>query len=56
LGETYEQAGRKKEAVAAYEKYLQLAPTSNMAAAIRSIIEQLKNQQNQGDTVELMPQ
>lgn len=56
LGETYEQAGRKKEAVAAYEKYLQLAPTSNMASAIRSIIEQLKNQQNQGDTVELMPQ
>lgn len=56
LGETYEQAGRKKEAIAAYEKYLQLAPTSNQASAIRSIIEQLKKQQNQGDTLELMPQ
>jgi tetratricopeptide (TPR) repeat protein len=56
LGETYEQAGRKKEAVAAYEKFLQLAPTSNLASAVRSIIEQLKSKQNQGDTVELMPQ
>lgn len=56
LGETYEQAGRKKEAIAAYEKYLQLAPNSSMASAIRSIIEQLKNQQNNGDVLELMPQ
>ncbi|MDQ4122184.1 MAG: tetratricopeptide repeat protein [Acidobacteriota bacterium] len=56
LGEAYEQAGRKKEAIAAYEKFLQLAPTSNLATAVRSIIEQLKNQQNQGDTLELMPQ
>ena len=56
LGETYEQMELKKEAVAAYEKYLQLAPNSNMATAIRSIIEQLKNQQNKGGAVELMPQ
>lgn len=56
LGETYEQAGRKKEAIAAYEKFLQLSPNSNQASAVRSIIEQLKNQQNQGGTVELMPQ
>ena len=55
LGETYEQMERRKEAVAAYEKYLQLAPSSNQATAIRSIIEQLKKQEK-GDTVELMPQ
>jgi tetratricopeptide (TPR) repeat protein len=55
LGETYEQMGRKQEAVATYEKFLQLAPNSNQASAVRSIIEQLKKQEK-GDVVDLMPQ
>jgi hypothetical protein len=31
-----------KEAVAAYEKYLALAPNGSLAPAIRSIIDQLR--------------
>lgn len=55
LGEAYEKMRRTKEAIAAYEKFLQLAPGSNQASAVRSIIEQLKKP-NSGDTLELMPQ
>lgn len=44
LGAVYERLEKYKEAVTAYEKYLQLAPSGNLAPAIRSIIEQLRRQ------------
>lgn len=44
LGAAYERIDKPKEAVAAYEKYLQLAPNGSYAAAIRSILEQLKRE------------
>ena len=42
LGAAYERAQKYPEAVAAYEKYLELAPNGSLAPALRSIIEQLK--------------
>lgn len=44
LGVAYEKSGNNKEAIAAYENYLRLAPNGSLAAAVRSIIEQLKAQ------------
>jgi tetratricopeptide (TPR) repeat protein len=44
LGAAYEKIEKPKEAVAAYEKYLQLAPNGSYAAAIRSILDQLKRE------------
>jgi len=44
LGAAYERIEKRKEAVAAYEKYLQLAPNGSYAAAIRSILDQLKRE------------
>ena len=44
IGAAYEKLEKPKEAVAAYEKYLQLAPNGSYAAAIRSIIDQLKRE------------
>ena len=44
LGAAYEKAEKKKEAIAAYEKYLQLAPNGSYAGAIRSILDQLKRE------------
>lgn len=44
LGAAYEKLEKPKEAVAAYEKYLQLAPTGSYATAIRSILDQLKRE------------
>jgi tetratricopeptide (TPR) repeat protein len=44
LGSVYEKMEKYKEAVAAYEKYLQLAPEGNLAPAVRSIIDQLRKQ------------
>lgn len=44
LGAAYEKVDKKKEAVAAYEKYLQLAPNGSYATAIKSIIAQLKRE------------
>lgn len=55
LGETYEEMKRPKDAITAYEKFLQLAPNSTQAVALRSIIEQLKRKDS-GDMIELMPQ
>ncbi|HEU4508510.1 MAG TPA: tetratricopeptide repeat protein [Pyrinomonadaceae bacterium] len=49
IGAAYERIEKPKEAVAAYEKYLQLAPNGSYAAAIRSILEQLKREAA-GDT------
>jgi len=42
LGAAYEKIEKPKEAGVAYEKYLELAPNGSYAAAIRSILEQLK--------------
>lgn len=42
LGAAYEKLEKPKEAVVAYEKYLELAPSGSYAAAIRSILDQLK--------------
>ncbi|HEX6043428.1 MAG TPA: tetratricopeptide repeat protein [Pyrinomonadaceae bacterium] len=44
LGAAYEKLEKKKEAAAAYEKYLKLAPNGSYAAAIRSILDQLKRE------------
>ncbi|HEY0762051.1 MAG TPA: tetratricopeptide repeat protein [Pyrinomonadaceae bacterium] len=44
IGAAYEKIEKPKDAVAAYEKYLQLAPNGSYAAAIRSILEQLKRE------------
>lgn len=44
LGAAYEKLNKPKEAIAAYEKYLELAPNGSYAAAIRSILNQLKRE------------
>ena len=44
LGAAYEKIEKPKEAVTAYEKYLELAPNGSYAAAIRSILTQLKRE------------
>lgn len=44
LGAAYERVNKPKDAVAAYEKYLQLAPNGSYATAIRSILNQLKRE------------
>jgi len=44
LGSAYEKSDNPKEAIAAYENYLRLAPNGSQASAIRSIIEQLKSE------------
>ncbi|MBA2732030.1 MAG: tetratricopeptide repeat protein [Acidobacteria bacterium] len=44
LGAAYEKMEKYKEAVEAYEKYLQLAPEGNLAPAVRSVIDQLRRQ------------
>ena len=44
LGAAYEKIEKPKEAVTAYEKYLELVPNGSYAAAIRSILEQLKRE------------
>jgi tetratricopeptide (TPR) repeat protein len=54
LGRTYERLDKYKEAVAAYEHYLQLAPDGKLAPAIRSIIDQLRQQAN-GQDIPLPP-
>jgi tetratricopeptide (TPR) repeat protein len=45
LGAAYEKNGDNKEAIAAYENYLRLAPNGSLAPAVQSILEQLKSQQ-----------
>lgn len=44
LGAIYEKMEKYKEAVEAYEKYLELAPEGNLAPAVRSVIDQLRRQ------------
>ena len=45
LGAAYEKSGNNKEAIAAYENYLRLAPNGSLAPAVKSIVDQLKSQQ-----------
>jgi tetratricopeptide (TPR) repeat protein len=49
LARNLEKLERWKEAVAAYEKYLELAPTGAHASAINSIIDQLRKQAAEAD-------
>ncbi|HLE63874.1 MAG TPA: tetratricopeptide repeat protein, partial [Pyrinomonadaceae bacterium] len=42
MGAAYEKAQNYKQAVVAYEKYLELAPNGSLAPAVRSILHQLK--------------
>ena len=44
LGAAYEKAGKNREAIVAYEDYLRLAPNGSLAPAVRSILEQLREQ------------
>jgi predicted Zn-dependent protease len=44
LGAVYEKIEKPKEAVEAYEKYLELAPNGSYATAIKSILTQLKRE------------
>jgi tetratricopeptide (TPR) repeat protein len=44
LGAAYEKSGNNREAIAAYENYLRLAPNGSLAPAVRSILEQLREQ------------
>ena len=44
LGAAYEKLEKYKEAVGAYEKYLQLAPNGSLAPAVRSIIDQVRRE------------
>ncbi|HJQ23197.1 MAG TPA: tetratricopeptide repeat protein [Blastocatellia bacterium] len=46
LGEILEKAGRNKEAIAAYRNYLRLDPEGEYASAAESIIERLKEENN----------
>jgi tetratricopeptide (TPR) repeat protein len=42
IGQAEQQARHNKEAKAAYEKYLELAPTGKYAADVRAILPKLK--------------
>jgi tetratricopeptide (TPR) repeat protein len=42
LGAAHEKVQQYKEAIAAYEKYLELAPNGSLAPAVRSIMDQLR--------------
>jgi tetratricopeptide (TPR) repeat protein len=44
LGAVYEKMEKYREAVEAYEKYLELSPEGNLAPAVRSVIDQLRRQ------------
>lgn len=46
IGALYEKLERYKEAVAAYERYLELAPEGSLAPAVRSVMDQLRRQAN----------
>jgi tetratricopeptide (TPR) repeat protein len=41
LGAAYQSAGRTRDAVDAYERYLQLAPTGRFARDVRGILKRL---------------
>jgi cytochrome c-type biogenesis protein CcmH/NrfG len=50
LGAVYEKMEKYREAVEAYEKYLQLAPEGSLAPAVRSVIDQLRRQAEEQST------
>ena len=45
LGAALEKTGNTKDAIAAYENYLRLAPNGSLAPTVQSIVDQLKSQQ-----------
>jgi Flp pilus assembly protein TadD len=45
-GSVLERLERRADAVAAYERFLELAPTSSLAPAVRSVVEQLKGDED----------
>ena len=55
LGDALARLQRNQEAVQIYEKFLSLAPADVHVSAVRSIVEQLKNQSKTG-AIELLPQ
>lgn len=55
LGRNLERLERWKDAVAAYEKYLELVPTGAHASAINSIIDQLRKQAAESEQQESPP-
>lgn len=46
-GSVLERLERRAEAVAAYERFLELAPKSSLASAVRSVVEQLKQPEDE---------
>jgi tetratricopeptide (TPR) repeat protein len=56
LARNLEKLERWKEAVAAYEKYLELAPTGAHASAINSIIDQLRKQAAESEQQQQPPE
>jgi Tfp pilus assembly protein PilF len=56
LGSALERLGQRKEATAAYERFLALAPDHALAPAVRSIMEQLSQEQTTpGETEDVNP-
>jgi tetratricopeptide (TPR) repeat protein len=55
LARNLEKLERWKEAVAAYEKYLELAPNGAHASAINSIIDQLRKQAAEAEQQQTPP-
>ena len=55
LGRNLERLERWKDAVAAYEKYLELVPTGAHASAINSIIDQLRKQAAESEQEQQSP-
>jgi Flp pilus assembly protein TadD len=53
LGAYYEKLDRRSDAIAAYNRFLELAPTHNLAPAVRSVLERFQiddpNQEDEGD-------
>lgn len=51
LGSVLELGGKREEAIEAYEAFLELAPQSTMATAVRSLLEQLRAAGETGEDV-----
>ena len=52
LGNALERVDEHEEAIAAYERFLELAPNHTLAPAVRSIIDQLREEQGAAETPE----
>ena len=55
LGATLEELDRPKEAIAAYERFLALAPNHSLAAAVRSVLDRLREAQERPDEGDINP-